>query len=1284
MKKLFNLMITIIITFFFISAGTLWAQNITQNFEGFSIGDSTSIGHISWAPTDIKTVIVADPLGSGSKVLKVTSTNYNAAPVLMFVLPAGKTLADYDSVTFDGYFQAGDVSYKLIIAEAYQTNPIGHHFLDADTNYSYNRAQGVSTGWEHISLAPNKASTFSDTVYIAIGTNNSGATWYMDNVTLVAKAASGSSLVSQWGKTSLGTAWPLVPNANAGNIGIGNGKVPTGWATVSGHFGTLTATTTQAVVVTGQMQFVGGGGASAYTWLRYALTFQDSATLNYAGTDSALWVSSLKHYGYEFDPISGAGTMANSNAGQGTIWAVNNGNWSSTYSNGGPPLAAIMNQPYNAEAIAGTYNFAISVESVNDTVNQLNWYLEEQNNKYWFGGSIQVVSTSKKFNAISFGFNNDFQGTQVNFTNVQAQLGAPITVPAAPWESYYLKQWGITSPGGYWPITNDSTTIIGNGTIKGSAPVNGSGWATIEGGFGQALKVPTNADSALLVTGQLVFTGTKGGDDSYTPLRYAIAYEDSATLKNALTDSAKWVSGSGSYTGYGFMPVSGAGTMSNASGKGQGTVWTINNGTWYSTYANGNPVSQALQQPYQASIIPGTYNFAFSITQVNDTTNEIRWYLIEQNNKYWFGGTVMAPANTNKFNAICFGVNTGDWTQLDVENAMVDYGKPITVPAAPWQSYYLKQWGITSPGGYWPITNDSTTVIGNGTIKGSAPVNGSGWATIEGGFGQALTVPMSTDSALIVTGQLVFTGTNGGDDSYTPLRYAIAYEDSATLKNALTDSAKWVSGSGSYTGYGFMPVSGAGQMSNAAGKGQGTVWTVNHGTWYSTYANGNPVSQALQAPYQASIIPGTYNFAFSISQVNDTTNEIRWYLIEQNNKYWFGGTVMAPANTNKFNAICFGVNTGDWTQLDVENAMVDYGKAITVPSAPWQDFYVKNWGFYQGQMGGWLFMPGDVVGNAGIGGSKANTGWAAIRGDITGAAPRNGVDSSLVINGQIELDGGGFQSAGSLRFGLFSNANPGKVTVISDTVNGVVYDSTNWTGSNAHESGYLFIPPSGSNPLVNWGSTPGTWGSVINGAWDSTNTGYVLGSDAVVPANAEGTAGTYNFAISVAPAGNGKQEIAYELKKTDNSYILTGAAIDNHSTLPATQFNGIIFALGPGNTTTALKLTNVQVTLGKPLVVTSVDNEPNSGLPMSYSLSQNYPNPFNPSTTINFALPKSGNVSLVVYDILGREVAHLVNGELQAGYHKVEFNADNLASGVYFYRLKAGDFVSVKKLMLLK
>jgi len=83
-------------------------------------------------------------------------------------------------------------------------------------------------------------------------------------------------------------------------------------------------------------------------------------------------------------------------------------------------------------------------------------------------------------------------------------------------------------------------------------------------------------------------------------------------------------------------------------------------------------------------------------------------------------------------------------------------------------------------------------------------------------------------------------------------------------------------------------------------------------------------------------------------------------------------------------------------------------------------------------------------------------------------------------------------------------------------------------------------------------------------------------------------------------------------------------------------------------------------------------------------LSQNYPNPFNPSTTIKYQIPRNGYVTLKVYDILGKEVAALVNQQQQSGRYEVNFNAQNLASGVYLYRIRVNDYVAVKKMLLLK
>jgi hypothetical protein len=89
-------------------------------------------------------------------------------------------------------------------------------------------------------------------------------------------------------------------------------------------------------------------------------------------------------------------------------------------------------------------------------------------------------------------------------------------------------------------------------------------------------------------------------------------------------------------------------------------------------------------------------------------------------------------------------------------------------------------------------------------------------------------------------------------------------------------------------------------------------------------------------------------------------------------------------------------------------------------------------------------------------------------------------------------------------------------------------------------------------------------------------------------------------------------------------------------------------------------------------------------LPRKFPLDQNYPNPFNPTTTIKYELPEDSHVSLKIYDVLGREVLSLVDRVETAGQHQVVLNASNLSSGVYFYRLKAGDFTDTKRLLLLR
>jgi hypothetical protein len=1087
--------------------------------------------------------------------------------------------------------------------------------------------------------------------------------------------------VNQWGKTAQGATWPVLNDSTYldGDATLGNGAIPTGWATIRGGFGDpVQATAKKAIIVSGQMELVGGGGVSAYTHLRYALTYQDSSTLKYQYTDSAKWESTKGHTGYSFQPRTGTGTMSNGNGGAGVVWTVNNGSWASTWSNNGLPISAVKQAPRNAEMVAGIYNFAISVQPLPDGTNEIRWYMVEQKNKYWFGGTvIDKAASTTKFNGICFGFNKDTETKQVNFYAVEVDMGDPITVPEAPWEPFYVSQWGKTAQGTAWPVKNDSTYLDGDATLgNGAIP---TGWATIRGGFGDP--VQATAKKAIIVSGQMELVGG-GGVSAYTHLRYALTYQDSSTLKYQYTDSAKWESTKG-HTGYSFQPRTGTGTMSNGNG-GAGVVWTVNNGSWASTWSNnGLPISAVKQAPRNAEMVAGIYNFAISVQPLPDGTNEIRWYMVEQKNKYWFGGTVIdTVASTTKFNGICFGFNKDTETkQVNFYAVQVDMGDPITVPEAPWEPFYVSQWGKTAQGTAWPVKNDSTYLDGDATLgNGAIP---TGWATIRGGFGDP--VQATAKKAIIVSGQMELVG-GGGVSAYTHLRYALTYQDSSTLKYQYTDSAKWESTKG-HTGYSFQPRTGTGTMSNGNG-GAGVVWTVNNGSWASTWSNnGLPISAVKQAPRNAEMVAGIYNFAISVQPQADGSNEIRWYMIEKDNKYWFGGTVIdTVASTTKFNGICFGYNKDtEVTGVNFYAVQVDMGDPITVPEAPWEPYYVSAWGFVGGNIGGWKFTPGEFEGDATISGTVPPTSWSAVQGAFDSPHVPT-AQKALQVTGKVSFDGGGFESAGSLKLGLMYSTTTGNVIATNP-------DSTRWSGVDPKHTGYLFIPVSGSNGPANWTgiNAKGSYGAVVDHTWMNTDgaSDYVLGSVLQHPSTAVGGAGTYDFGISVQPLGNGTSEVRVKLIKSDGSYAWAAKVIDLHSPLVTEQFNGILLGLNTNAATTAMNIMEVQVDMGAPIelpdwVVAVNMPEQTTALPTVYALGQNYPNPFNPTTTIELSLPKRSEVKLVVYDALGKVVAELAEGTFNAGIHKINFNAINLSSGIYFYKLTAGEYTSTKKLMLLK
>lgn len=843
----------------------------------------------------------------------------------------------------------------------------------------------------------------------------------------------------------------------------------------------------------------------------------------------------------------------------------------------------------------------------------------------------------------------------------------------------YIKNWGATGRGNGWPILNDSRTVAGNASMGADEPPQS--WATIRGSFGQTIEA--TSDEAIIVSGHLEFVGA-GPGESYFPLRYALTYqEDEGMLEHQYTDSAAW-SVTGGHYGYEFTPGSGADFPSSGA-DGRGKVWTIVNGNWNSTWSNnGRAISHASQVPSYAVMPGGVYNWAISVQPLDDSTNEVRWYLVHEDKvSYWFGGTAIDTAlATTKFKGICFGIGNDivtDITHFNLSDVRVEKGIPIEVPPAPWQKYYIDHWGLAEFHG-WPILNDSTTIAGNASI--GAEIR-DGVASLRGSFGQD--VEISTEKAIIIRGQIEFIGGSGGDDFF-PIRYAITYQpDEGELLYVGTDSMQWSTPylASGYYGYAFHPRTGTGTMSNGNG-GVGTVWAINNGNWVSTWNGGcRPIAAINQAPRNAEIVAGVYDLAISVIVINDTTNAIRWYMVEQNMNYWFGGSVEDIATTNVFNGVEFGINGGEYTQFNVTDMSVDLGDPIADFYPGPTAFYIEQWGILGNRFGGWTLTPGELAGNISISGDAANTDMTAIRGEFfEPVAPSDG--SALIIDGELELEGGGFEAANSLRFGVFYGADAGQLITQPP-------DSMHWAGSEAHHSGYLFIPPSATHDLAAWGAEhqSGSWGAVVNNVWfePQSDSNYALGGGFQYPAYAIAGAGTYNFEISILTLEGGNREIRFKLIKNDATYGFAGIAIDEHDRFDTDYFSCISFALDSGNTTTAFHLRDVKIDKGEPItlpewITTGV--QPKNSIPTKYALSQNFPNPFNPTTHIRYSLPKLGNVSLKVYNLLGQEIVILVEGKQDAGNYTIEFNAANLPGGVYLYRLKTNEFTETKKLILIK
>ncbi|NWF88369.1 MAG: T9SS type A sorting domain-containing protein [Ignavibacteriaceae bacterium] len=501
------------------------------------------------------------------------------------------------------------------------------------------------------------------------------------------------TLVDDWGNTVRGKGWPILNRMDtpAGTGIMGAAAPPPSWATIRGQFDTITIAVGETFVASGQMEYVGGGTGPSYVPLRYAVTFQDSTTLNYQYTDTASWVSSKGHYGYQITPRSGGSDLANGNGGSGTLWTVVGAQgWNSTYTNNGKPLVAVYQAPRLAEITQGVYDWAISVTALGDGTNEIRFSLVKQHavgqpTEYWTCGvGIDSARITTKFNGVAFGVGDGITTTLTQFkvTNVTVGKGSPIDIPAAPWADFYVDQWGVVGgKTGGWKFMPDPFLLIGNAGIGGAAP--NTDIAAIRGGLGGSIPLPVG--KVLKFTGKIVL---EGGGFEGGALRFGIFDGNAGAFQNKDTDSARWAGSEGGNKGYLFIPP--AGTSSNPTWAGTaatGSWGGVISSVWYGpdSSASNYPMGTQVQSPANAVAGAGTYDFTIEVRTLGAGTNEIGCTLEKDDHSYavtWNDIDTHSPL-TKSFN--CFAIGLGSWvgsttTALKVLDVYVSQTTEYTLP----------------------------------------------------------------------------------------------------------------------------------------------------------------------------------------------------------------------------------------------------------------------------------------------------------------------------------------------------------------------------------------------------------------------------------------------------------------------------------------------------------------------------------------------------------------------------------------------------------------------------
>jgi photosystem II stability/assembly factor-like uncharacterized protein len=431
-----------------------------------------------------------------------------------------------------------------------------------------------------------------------------------------------------------------------------------------------------------------------------------------------------------------------------------------------------------------------------------------------------------------------------------------------------------------------------------------------------------------------------------------------------------------------------------------------------------------------------------------------------------------------------------------------------------------------------------------------------------------------------------------------------------------------------------------------------------------------------------------------------------------------GGIYRSTNNGDSWVQVNNAMYVGPMTLLDTELLAgvrghilrsTDRGSTWTQADLPMADVAVRaitpiGTNLFAGTYGGGVFVSTDrgadwFASNTGMKNSKVN-GVAVLDSDIFAGTTAvgvfrstdNGNTWSQANTGLLTPDIGGLAVSGS---SLFAGVMFGGVFKSTD-------DAESWSpvGTSVPGLSNTFALAATAEYLFAGTLGPGIYRSSDEGtSWTLSNTGLTnTGVSALAASDSNLFAGTYGGGVYRSTDGGtdwfgagltGHFVAALALNGT-NLYAKTydaGLFVSTNYGASWTKFDS--GSTGEGIVSLAADTSNLYAGSSNGVVyrpesgITWV-RSPNGGLPDAFELNQNYPNPFNPTTVISYQLPSVSHVTLRIYDVLGREIATLVNEKQIAGAHAVDFNAGNFPSGVYFCRITAGGMVSTRKMVLLK